>query len=133
MLITTFKMQNSILIVEDDLDQARIFRTFLENNGFEVTCFLDSYEALENFKLDINYYSIILTDFRLNGISGTLFAKEIRRLRGKSIFIILMTAYFIDPTLREREVVNVIDKVIVKPFTLEFLNKTITSYLNHHN
>lgn len=115
--------QNPILIVEDDLDQARVLRMYLENQGFEVACFLNSSEALENFKLDVNYYAVVLTDFKMKGMSGTLFAKEIRRIRGKSIVILLMTAYFMDHSLKEQEVFNVINKVIVKPFTLEFLVK----------
>lgn len=124
-------MQKSILIVEDDLEQARVLRIYLENQGFEVTCFLNTSEALENFKLDVNYYAFILTDFKMKDMSGTMFAKEIRKVRGNSIVILLITAYFMDRSLREREVVNVINKVIVKPFSLEFLSKTITSYLVH--
>ena len=124
-------MQKSILIVEDDLEQARVLRIYLENQGFEVTCFLNTSEALENFKLDVNYYAFILTDFKMKDMSGTMFAKEIRKVRGNSIVILLMTAYFMDSTLIEREIVNVINKVVVKPFSLEFLSKTITRYLDH--
>lgn len=126
-------MQKSILIVEDDLDQARMLRVYLEKSGFEVSCFLSSSEALENFKLDINYYSIVLADFRLDEMNGTNFAKEIRKMRGNGIIIILMTGYFNDPSLKETEIIDVINKVIVKPFSLEFLNKTIVTYLNHYN
>lgn len=125
-------MQKSILIVEDDLEQARVLRIYLETQGFEVACFLNTSEALENFKLDVNYYAFILTDFKMKGMSGTMFAKEIRKIRGKSIVILLMTAYFMDRSLREREVVNVINKVIVKPFSLEFLSRTITGYLERY-
>ena len=124
-------MQKSILIVEDNLDQAKVLRIYLENQGFEVACFLNTSEAMENFKLDVNYYAFILTDFKMKDMSGTMFAKEIRKVRGKNIVILLMTAYFMDSSLREREVANVINKVIVKPFSLEFLSKTITSYLDH--
>lgn len=124
-------MQKSVLIVEDDLDQTRIIRKYLEHNGYEVTCFVYSSESLENINLDIDYYAIVLIDFRLKGMSGTKFAKEIRKVRGKGIVILLMTAYFMNTSLREREVVNVINKVIVKPFSLELLVRSISSYLNH--
>ena len=124
-------MQKSVLIVENDANQARIIRKYLENNGFEVACFVDSSEALENFYLDVNYYAIVLTDFRLKGMSGTKFAKEIRKVRGKGIVILLMTTYFMDTILRESEVANVINKVIVKPFSLELLVRTISLCLSH--
>lgn len=123
-------MQNSILVVEDDLEQARVFRIYLETQGFEVACFLKPSEALENFKLDVNYYAVVLTDFKLEGMSGTIFAREIRKIRDKSIIILLMTAYFMDNPFIEREIVNVIDKVLVKPFSLEFLRKTLTSCID---
>ena len=78
-------MQKSVLIVENDANQARIIRKYLENNGFEVACFVDSSEALENFYLDVNYYAIVLTDFRLKGMSGTKFASGLKN----SIIIIV--------------------------------------------
>lgn len=124
-------MPKSVLIVENDVDQARVIRKYLEHNGFEVACFVDSSEALENFYLDVNYYAIVLTDFRLKGMSGTKFAKEIRKVRGKGIVILLMTTYLTDTTLRESEVANVINKVIVKPFSLELLVRTISLCLSH--
>ena len=124
-------MQKSILIVEDDLGQVRVLRIYLENQGLEVTCFLNTAEALENFKLDVNYYAFIPTDFKMKDMSGTMFAKEIQKVRCNSIVILLMIAYFMDRSLIEREVVDVINKVVVKPFSLESLSKTITSYLDH--
>ena len=124
-------MPKSLLILENDVDQRRVIRKYLVHNGFEVACFVDSSEALENFYLDVNYYAIVLTDFRLKGMSGTKFAKEIRKVRGKGIVILLMTTYLTDTTLRESEVANVINKVIVKPFSLELLVRTISLCLSH--
>jgi DNA-binding NtrC family response regulator len=97
---TVPETQKSILIVEDDLDQARLYRKHFENHGFQVACFLNPFDALENFKLDVNFYTLVLTDFRLKDMNGIKFAKEIRRIRGYSIIIILMTGYFIDHSLR---------------------------------
>jgi len=42
------------MIVEDDLDHARIIRKYLEDNGYEVTCIVNSSKAMENFNLDID-------------------------------------------------------------------------------
>lgn len=127
---TVYQKQKSILIVEDDLDQAKMYREYLENQGFNVTCFSNSHDALENFKIDINFYDLVLTDFRLEEINGIEFAKEIRKIRGYTIFIVLITGYFMDRTLREREIVDVINKVIVKPFSLKDLRKIIHHYMN---
>lgn len=107
-----------------------MYREYLENQGFNVTCFSNSHDALENFKIDINFYDLVLTDFRLEEINGIEFAKEIRKIRGYTIFIVLITGYFMDRTLREREIVDVINKVIVKPFSLKDLRKIIHHYMN---
>lgn len=130
LLDTVYHKQKSILIVEDDLELARLYRKYLESQGLDVTCFLNPYDALENFKIDINFYDLVLTDFRLNDMNGIKFAKEIRKIRGYSIFIVLMTGYFMDSTLRENEMVGVINKVIVKPFSLNDLGKIIDHYMN---
>lgn len=52
----------------------------------------------------------------MKGISGTKFANEIWNVIGNGIVILLMTAYFMDTSLSDREIVNAINKVIVKPF-----------------
>lgn len=65
-------------------------------------------DALENFKLNFNFYALVLTDCRLKDTNGIKFAKEIRRIMGYNIFIVLMTRCFIDHSLRDMELVNVI-------------------------
>ncbi len=112
-------------MVEDDLDQARIFSLFLKARNLDVICFSDPFEALKNFQMNLDKYAIVLTDFKMKNMNGVEFAREIRKLRGKDIFIILMTAYSLEDILKEREIVNIINKIIVKPFSLRNLDRVI--------
>lgn len=123
-----YLLQKSILIVEDDLDSARIYRIYLENQGFEVACFLSAHEALENFKIDIHYYSMVLSDFKLQDMDGIQFARIIREIKGYDILILLITAYSWDHSLKNREIENIVDKIITKPIELEKLTDLLLSY-----
>lgn len=71
-------------------------------------------------------------DFRLNDLNGIKFAKEIRKIRGCNIFIILMTGCLMSHSLRQSEMVNVINKVIVKPFSLKNLEFVLNYYINRY-
>jgi CheY-like chemotaxis protein len=86
-------LQKSVLLAEDDEEHSWIFTAFLKRKGLNVTSFSDPLKALENFKANIGLYSIIPTDFKMDDMNGMEFAREIRKLRGKSIFIIMITGY----------------------------------------
>jgi len=117
-------LQKSILLVEDELDLAKFFRIRLERHGYFITCFIDPKEALENFKLDVSFYSLILTDLRMPDINGIEFAKQIRKMR-KDIYIWLMTAYYLDEDLNKKENCHLFDKIFVKPVPMANLISNI--------
>jgi DNA-binding response OmpR family regulator len=73
---------------------------------------------------------LILIDFRLDYINGIKFAKELRKLRGYDIFIKLTTQDFKTHSLREIEIINVVNAVLVKPFSLKYLDMLINRYMN---
>jgi DNA-binding NtrC family response regulator len=101
-------MQKSVLVVVNDIEQARLYRKYLTDRCLNVTCVLDPQNALKNFKLYFESYNMVLTDFTPTDINGITFAKEIRKIRGNSIFIILMTGYFMSHSLRQSEMVDTI-------------------------
>lgn len=124
-------MQSSVLLVEDDAEQSRIFTIFLKSKGLNVIAFSNPLEALENFRANVDLYTIVLTDFRMVCMSGIEFAREIRKLRGNSIFIIMITGYSIQNFIDEKEVANLIDRVMMKPFSLKNLDTILSYYLEH--
>ena len=123
-------MRKSILLVEDNDELARIFTTFLKNKRLNVNLFSSAEEALRHFRANINLYSIILTDFRMEGMNGIDFAKEVRRLRGNSIAIIMITGYSIYEIVTKEEVAGLVDRIMMKPFSLRSLDAVLTYYVD---
>ena len=121
------------MIVEDDAEQSVIFTTFLKRKGLNVVTFCNSIEALENFKANINLYSLVLTDFKMEWMNGIEFSKEVRRLRGNAIIIIMITAYPIRDLVENKEVACLFDRVIMKPFSLKSLSSILDFYLQKSN
>ncbi len=122
-------MQQSILILENELDLARLYRISLERKGFLVSCFLNPLDALENFNLDTNFYATILTDLLMPDMNGIEFAKHIRRIR-KNISIWLMTPYPSHDQLNRHENYKLFDKVLTKPIIVEKLISEVQDQLS---
>jgi two-component system sensor histidine kinase/response regulator len=122
-------LRKSILLIEDNYELSRIFQTFLNSKGLKVEAFSNASQALVNFRANIDLYSIILTDFKLKGMNGMELAKEIRRLKGNSVLIIMITGYSVYEVATEAEVATIIDRVIMKPFSLRSLYVIFSDYL----
>jgi DNA-binding response OmpR family regulator len=116
-------------LVEDDEELTRIFVTLLKRKGLDVISFLNPIQALENFKMNIDKYSLVITDYKMEGMNGYEFAREIRRLKGNNIVIIMITAFSLQDIENKEEISTLIDKAITKPFSLKNLDAILSSYL----
>ncbi|MDR4491853.1 MAG: response regulator [Candidatus Nitrosocosmicus sp.] len=122
-------MQKSILLVENDYELSRIFSTYLQAMGLNVATFSNPGEALQHFSSNMESYSIVLTDFVMEGMGGFEFAKEIKRLSGNGVPIIMLTGYSINDFATEEEIANTVTRVIIKPVSLKSLYTILSSYL----
>jgi DNA-binding NtrC family response regulator len=134
-----------ILVVDDEEEFRNVYKLMLEFRGFEVSlasCGEEGLRSLEN-----EYYDLVITDLKMEGMDGTELLKRIKE-KGYSCEVILVTAfstvenavtamklgafgYFIkgqDPQILLKE----IDK-LVKIKELENDNKTIKSNLMNFN
>ena len=59
-----------IIVVDDDIDIANIFNTFLQELGYNTVSFTDPILALEFFKQNSQKYTILITDLRMPCMSG---------------------------------------------------------------
>lgn len=84
---------------------------------------------LKYFSSNIDSYSIVLTDFKMEGRDGWDFAKEVRWLSGNSVTMIMITGYFIYNFAMEEEIANLVTRVIMKSFSLKNLYTILCNYL----
>lgn len=117
--------QNSILIVEDDLDILSLLSLALERNGFLVSKATSYLQALKEITNKKNF-DIILMDYYLPEVDGISLSQTIDR-KGIKVPIILFTAADID-NINISLPSNIVD-IIKKPFNvdeiIQKLKKTI--------
>ena len=120
---------HSIIVVDDELELASLFKAFLKNEGYDVVSFTDPVLALEYYKETADKHSLIITDLRMPGICGIDLAKRIREINSK-IKIFLMTA-FETKDLEDREDFKTtrIDRIIQKPIRFSNLREMINDAL----
>ena len=121
----------SIIVVDDEVELANLFKTFLENQGYNAISFVDPVLALEYFKQTSDKHFLILTDFRMPGICGIDLAKNIREINSK-IKIFLMTA-FETQGLEDSEKFKIakIDRLLQKPIHFSDLREMINNALKN--
>ena len=121
----------SIIVVDDELELASLFKEFLRNEGYDVVSFTDPVLALEYYKETAGKHSLIITDLRMPGICGIDLAKRIRDFDSK-IKIFLMTA-FESKDLEDREDFKNarIDRLIQKPVRFSHLRVMVNDALKN--
>jgi CheY-like chemotaxis protein len=122
-----------IIVVDDDIDLANIFSTFLQGLGYNTVSFTDPLLALEYFKQNSKKYTILITDLRMPCMSGIELANKIRQINNV-IKIFLITAFMVDDLENHHEFKSAkIDKLIQKPIRLSILQKIISQTLETIN
>ena len=119
----------SILIVEDEIELASLYREFVNDLGYDVDSFTDPSLALEHFKYSSKEYSLVLTDLRMPSMSGIELALKMREINDRMI-IFLMTAF--DVTDIENQIqykLARIDRIIQKPIKLSILKDILNQNL----
>ena len=114
-------MPLSILIVDDEIELAILYREFSNDLGYDAISFTDPSLALEHFKSGNKEYSLVLTDMRMPTMHGIELATRMRAINNK-IKIFLMTAFDIADIENQNQYKSAkIDGLIQKPIKLSIL------------
>ena len=116
----------SVLLVEDDLQLAKIIARILETKGFEVELIDDGLKAVD--KIKEKSFDLYLIDINIPNISGLELVKYIRELYDDG-FIIMITAS-VDEYYFEKAYEYGCDDYIKKPFHITELEVRIRHLLN---
>src|SRR5690625_6311971 len=79
-------MMESLLLVEDDVEIAKIICDMLRREGYEVTWATTGLEGWEDFKRDT--FDLVLVDLMLPEMDGFTLCKNIRLMSDVSMIII---------------------------------------------
>ena len=114
-----------VMVVDDEDELARLFRTFLERYGFNSVSFTDPLSSLDHYSQNHDWYSVVITDWKIPNLDGIQLAKKIREYN-ITVKILLITAFTTDE-LFKKEVFREahISDVIEKPFKWKDLRPQI--------
>ena len=118
-------ISRSIIVVDDELELASLFKAFLKDEGYDVVSFTDPVLALEYYKETADKHSLIITDLRMPGICGIDLAKSIREFDNK-VKIFLMNAFDAKDLEDREDFKNAkINRLIQKPVRFSELREMI--------
>ncbi len=117
-----------ILLVDDEESIAQMGRQMLEKQGYSVTTYTDSLEALEAFRTDSDRFDLVITDMTMPNMTGDILAAEIKNLSATTP-IILCTG-FSEKISKNNYSTEVIDDFLMKPVTMYTFNRSIRNLLD---
>lgn len=120
---------NSVIVVDDEMELASLFKEYLMKIGYDAISFTDPVLALDYFKTSSKNFTLILTDLRMPAMSGIDLAYEIRK-QDPTIAIILITAFLTeDLKLNEKYNLTKFSDIVEKPVKFARLKEIIDSAL----
>lgn len=114
-----------VMLVDDEIDIIALFSEILTLNGISVRPFTNAEEALREFEQNHSYYKLVISDVRMNPISGIEFVKKLREIDANTK-VILMTAFEMERSkLREIDT----DEYFNKPIAMNNLVQIVKKYV----
>lgn len=119
-----------ILIVDDDETIIEFLTDYLENSGFQVSSFTDSFSAMNDFFETPDKYDLVITDQTMPKLTGSDMSKEMLEIR-PMLPIILCTGY--SARVDKEYVENLgVRQFLKKPVALKVLLKHVNDALMLH-
>jgi len=125
--------RDCIVIVDDEIDLLVVYKKALELTGLKVSAFSDPIKALEEFKLNYTRYVLVITDIRMQQMSGYELINQIKKINPE-IKVIFVTAQDVSKS----DIISKLDKGIFvdefmhKPVSLDRLNRLVLNIIDNH-
>ncbi len=118
----TITKSSIIVVVDDESDIVELFSEALKSEGYDVIAFTDPRMALEHIEANPEKCSLLITDYRMNGLNGYELGIKVKELNAK-IKVILVSAYDnIEDNKLNFELLN-------KPLQIQTLIKKVKTYV----
>lgn len=108
----------SVLLVEDDLEQAELVERGLERSGFRVASVRDAREALHRMALED--FVAIVSDLSLPGMNGDELLRHIRQMEPSMPFLMLTGSQDVQTAVQSMH--DGADEYLLKPVTPQTLS-----------
>ncbi|MBT8005438.1 MAG: response regulator, partial [Rhodospirillales bacterium] len=119
-----------VLFVDDEEEICLMAKQMLERLGYEVTLWLNSRDALEDFQSDPIAYDIAITDFTMPNLDGIQLANEIATIR-PGMPVILISGF--SEVISEQDMLEAgIRESIMKPMRPRDLSAAIWRVLGQN-
>lgn len=120
----------SILVVDDEMELANLFRVYLNRSGYYSISFTDPLLAYEHINQNPQKYSVIITDLRMPQMNGITLAKNVRKINSR-IKIFLITAFATeDLANNNKDLENInFSGIIQKPVRMKEITQRISQEL----
>ena len=119
---------STVLIVEDEAKMSRLLSLTLAEEGYSTLTALDAESGLKILRSEP--VDLVITDFKLPGISGLEFLQAIKRTNAE-LPVVVMTAYGTVNTAVEAMKSGASDYVL-KPFSLDEMKLIVSKELDVH-
>lgn len=117
----------TLLIIEDEINQQLLYRLELEGEGYRVLTTGDTREALEAVQLQ--HPDLVVLDPGLNGVENDHTLRAIRSL-DPDVPVVIYTGYSLSPDLDRR--FGLADAYLTKSSDLDPLKRAILNTLDHN-
>jgi DNA-binding response OmpR family regulator len=110
-----------VLVIDDETAILKMLAMALSRKGYQVDTAENGEQGIE--KLKAGEYSLVLTDMRMEKVSGDDVLREVRHIKGDRVPVIAMsgTPWLMDSTR--------FDAVLAKPYMLKELFELIGKFL----
>ncbi len=115
-----------ILVIEDEITFAELYRIFLKSKGHNVTVALDGQQGIDSY-LHSAPFDLVITDYRMPKKDGLHVIKKILSVN-RDQEIILATAYNIENEHQLTAIITEKVHILKKPFDFEELEMLIKKH-----
>ena len=120
-----------IILVDDEKDILDLFSEYLTSNGFNTISFDNPVNALKYFYQNPNNCSLLITDYKMNQMSGIDLIKKIKEKdTDYKIKTIIISAFIKDNLPYDKSYITMIDKILEKPVYLDRLKNEVKELIS---
>ncbi|EFC42091.1 predicted protein [Naegleria gruberi] len=118
------EVYSKIILAEDNAINRKVILKLIESiTGYTADFVSDGKELVKNF--DIRRHRLVITDLNMPNMDGIEAAKELKRLYGNSVKIIILTG---NSAVNVESLKGIVDGLLEKPCCKEDLRKCIDLY-----